>query len=192
MRCHHISLTLRVLIDPRLQFSASLQSHIPASLQFIGDQAILWIGVVVLFLRSLRSITRGFQISPQCLHNLVSFADFFFSGHYRRLHCDWLNDAEQLLADSCIDRCSTKRDASRLTIIQPPAMTVIADDIMVLSCVLHCQFATATPAAQQTAQKSRATLNSAGSLPSAHIVTNRHLNLFELLPADIARVRTWN
>jgi hypothetical protein len=103
-----------------------------------------------------------------------------------------LNDAEQLLADSFIDRCSTKRDASRLTIIQPTAMAAIADDIMVLSCVLHSQFATATSTPQQTSQKSRATLNRTGSLPSAHIVTNRQLNLFELLPADIARVRTWN
>ena len=71
-------------------------------------------------------------------------------------------------------------------------MLTFWDNIVVLSCVVHYQFASAAPAPQQTAQKSRATLNSAGSLPSTHIVTNRQLNLFELLPADIARVRTRN
>src|SRR5262249_55221519 len=109
-----------------------------------------------------------------------------------RLHCGWLNDAKQLLADSFIDRCSSKRDASRLPIVQPTAMTAIADHIVVLSCVVHSQFATATLAPQQTPQKSRATLNSAGSLPSTHIVTNSERRLLELLPADIARVRTRN
>jgi len=74
--------------------------------------------------------------------------DFFFAGHYRRLHCGRFNDAEQLPADSFIDRCSAKGDAARLTIIQPPAMTAIADDIMVFSCVMHCPFATTAPAAQ--------------------------------------------
>jgi hypothetical protein len=108
--------------------------------------------VVVLFLRSLCAIARRLQISPQCLHNLVSFADLFFAGHYRRLHCDWLNDAKQLLADSFIDRCSSKADASRLPVVQPTSMTAIADHIVVLSCVMHYQFATATPAPQQTAQ----------------------------------------
>src|SRR5215831_10322144 len=191
-RYRHILLSLRVLIDPRLQFPDSLQGYIPTSLQFIGDQTILGIGAVVLFLRSLCGITRRFQISPQCLQNLVSFADFFFSGHYRRLHCGWLYDAKQLLADRFIDRCSSKRDASRLPIVQPTAMTAIADNIVVLSRVVHYQFATATSAPQQTAQESRAALNCPGSMPSTHIVTNRQLNLFELLPADIARVRTRN
>jgi len=97
-----------------------------------------------------------------------------------------------LLADGFIDRCSTKGDASRLTVIQPSPLTAISDDIATFARILHHEFPAASSATQQTTQKSRSFLNSPGLLPAPHIVADRQLDLFELLPADIALVRIWN
>src|SRR5207249_6338413 len=89
-----------------------------------------------------------------------------------------------------IDRCSTEGNALGLTVIQRSPVTAITHDIVVLPCVLHCQFSTTTPAAQQTTQKSQSILNSAGLVSIWYTVA--YLGRFQPISPSTVCTGNWS
>ncbi len=102
-----------MLLNAQFDLLDSLQSLIPAALQFVGYQTVLRVRSIVLFLGTLCGIARRFQVSSLHVQDVVLLACFFFACQYRRFHCRRLHHAQHLFGDDFVDahpaECNTTR-----------------------------------------------------------------------------------
>jgi hypothetical protein len=150
-----------MLLDSQFDLLHSLQSLIPAALQFVGHQTVLRIRGIVLPLGTLRRVARRFQISSPRIQDLVLLTGFFFARQYRRFHCRRSHHAQHLFGDGFVYAHSAECNTTRLPTVQPASMTYITEYIMVVASVQHGQLTTTSPATQQTGQQSGTALHGA-------------------------------
>src|ERR1039458_5865706 len=174
-----------VPLDSQFDLLDSLQSSIPASLQFVGYQTVLRIRSIVLLLGTLRRIVRRFQVSSPGVQDVVLLTGFFFARQCRRFHCCRLHHAQHLFGDSFVYRHSAECNTTRLSTVEPASMTYITEYIVVVASVQHGELTTTPPATQQTGQQSRTALHGARWSAPANIFRDRLLNLLMLFPAHV-------
>src|SRR5438309_8448 len=167
--CRRFPWTLDMLLDSQFDLLHSLQSLIPAALQFVGDQTVLRIRGIVLLLGTLRRIARRLQVSSPRVQNVVLLASFFFACQYRRFHCRRLHHAQHLFGDAFVCAHPAECNTTRLPIVQPASMTYIMEYIMAVASVQHGELTTTPPATQQTGQQSSTALHGARWLAPANI-----------------------
>src|SRR5260370_40599653 len=83
----------------------------------------------------------------------------------RGFHTEWLQDAQHLLDDHCIDAQATHRDASPGAVVHARAIAVIATE---LAAVMHMEFAVAVAGAPDPMQQPLAFTDGSASEPAAH------------------------
>src|SRR5437870_4630969 len=174
-----------MFFDTTFDFPYALQRLIPPAFQLISHQSIFRIRRVVLSLRTLCAITRSFQVTLERFKDFILFVGFFFAGQNSRLHGCGLHDTEYLLRHCVVGRHSSECDAPRCSIIHPSPITSIADDIMMIASVLDHEFATTTPATQQTSQQCRSGLNRTRLTRTAVVLLNHRTYLFKLFPTHV-------
>ena len=185
-------LVVGVLLDARFQCPNTLERLIPTSFQFVGNQAIVRIGPVILLMHTLRRIAGGFQVPPQRLQDFILSAPFFFAREHGRFYSRRLHHAQELAADSRIDRRTAEGNTLRLVTVQPSPVTRIADNVVTPTRVLHGQLPAATPTAQQPTQQRRTVLGRTGLFMAADVAGDHRLDLLKLVPADVALMRVRN
>src|SRR5207302_1051417 len=159
--CRRFPWTLDMLLDSQFDLLHSLQSLIPAALQFVGYQTVLRIRGIVLLLGTLRRIAR-------------------------RFHSCGLHHAQHLFGDDFVYRHSTECDTTRLPTVQPASTTYITEYIMVVARVQHGELTTTPQATQQTRQQSGTALHGARWPAPANIFRDRLLNLLIVFPTHVA------
>src|SRR5258706_588209 len=174
-----------MLLDPQFDLLHSLQSLIPAALQFVGYQTVLRIRGIVLLLGTLRGIPRRFQVSSPGVQDVVLLTGFFFACQYRRFHSCRLHHAQHLFGDDFVYAHSAECNTTRLPTVQPASMTYITEYIMVVASVQHGELTTTPPATQQAGQQSGTTLHGTRWPAPANIFRDRLLNLLILFPTHV-------
>ena len=111
-------MAIAVLLALQFDRLHALQRVIPAPFEFIGHQAILWIGELILLLSPPGTIAGRFQIPMQRRHHLVDLACLLFARHYRSLDCSRLHHAKYLAGNRLIDDKASESDALGLAIIE--------------------------------------------------------------------------
>src|SRR5437879_13190950 len=81
--CRRFPWSLDMRLDSQFDLLHSLQSLIPAALQFVGYQTVLRIRGIVLLLGTLRRIARRFQVSSPGVQDVVLLTGFFFASQDR-------------------------------------------------------------------------------------------------------------
>src|SRR5205807_3406337 len=184
--CRRFPWTLDMLLDSQFDLLHSLQSLIPAALQFVGYQTVLRIRGIVLLLGTLRRIARRFQVSSPGVQDVVLLTSFFFACQDRRFHSCGLHHAQHLFGDDFVYRHSTECDTTRLPTVQPASMTYITEYIMVVASVQHGELTTTPQATQQTRQQGGTALHGARWPAPANIFRDRLLNLLIVFPTHVA------
>jgi hypothetical protein len=139
---------VHVLIDARLDLADPLQRRIPASLQLVGDQPILGIDGIVLFLRSACGVPCGFHLARPCLEDLVLLVGRRLTGDDSGVDGRRLHNTEDFLADGVVDHESSERDAARFPVIARASDADVAQDVVRVASVADDQFPP-TPSAPQ-------------------------------------------
>jgi hypothetical protein len=145
---HGLTAAVHVSIDALLDLADTLQPRIPASLQFIRHEAMLWIGGVVLFVRSASGVPRRFQLPRPCLQDLILLVDRRLTGDDSGVDGSRLHDTEDVLADRVVYHESSERDAARFTVITRASDADVAQDVVRVASVADDQFPP-TPSAPQ-------------------------------------------
>jgi hypothetical protein len=93
-----------VLVDPLFYILHASQRFIPPPLQLIGNQPILRIGQIILFLSTLSRVNGGLPFSLPSLQNLIVLAALLFARHHCCFHCSRLHDAQNLSSHGFVYR----------------------------------------------------------------------------------------
>src|SRR5262249_7372695 len=98
--------------DVTLNLGNHLQSLVPAALQLAGDEPIGWINSIVLSTGMGDLIAGLLQGEFQLPLSRRGLARPGFDRLDRGFRTEWLEDAQHLLGDRCVDAQATHRDAS--------------------------------------------------------------------------------
>src|ERR1700674_2331224 len=142
-----------------------LQSLVPSALQLAGDEPIGWINSIVLSTGMGDLIAGLLQGEFQLPLSRRGLARLGFDRLDRSFHTKWLQDAQHLLGDRCIDAQATHRDASLGAVVHARAIAVIATE---LAAVVHMEFAAAVAAAQKPSQQQLAFAGCSARERAAH------------------------
>jgi hypothetical protein len=145
---HGLTAAVHVSIDALLDLADTLQRRIPASLQFVRDEAILRIGGVVLFVRSASRVPRRFQLPRPRLQDLILLVGRRLTGDDRGVDGSRLHDTEDFLADRVVYHESSERDATWFTVIARASDADVAQNVVRVASVTDDQFPP-TPSAPQ-------------------------------------------
>jgi hypothetical protein len=145
---HRRTAAVHVSIDALLDLVDTLQCLIPAPFQFVRHEAIIWVGRVVLFLRSARRVPRRFQLARPRVQDLILLMGRRLTRDDSGVDRSGLHDAEDFLRHGVVYHDSSERDAARFTVIARTTDAEVAQDIVRVASVADSQFAPTPSTAQ--------------------------------------------
>lgn len=89
--------------NPAFDFGDAGKRLVPASLEFAGDQAVGWIGGVILPEGAVGGVAGRFEITVESLTRLVAAQCRLLCRSHRRGDCAGPDDTEQRILDRIID-----------------------------------------------------------------------------------------